>query len=211
MKLQLGLFFSVAMAVLLSISAPAQLTIDATGPHKEPRKTSGGRGGGIGRKLPLSVAVEVTVAPVSENGKTIVEFFLTNSGKEGLRIPISPDDLEPAGSQADYSFKLLSLYVTSDARRERILPGGAHLYGNDDSATLITLAPGEAIRVRAKVALPPASGADKRSTAVFVAHAMLADVTITTVNGKSLMDVTEDLGSAKSPEYTLEALYKSAK
>ncbi len=206
MKLKPRSFLCIAAVVLVSLSAPAQLTIDATGPDKELREAPGGRIGSIGRKLPLKVAVEVPAGPSSDNGKTVVEFILTNSGKEGLNIPVSPDpgDVEPADAETKYSFKLLNLYITSEGKRRATLPGGARLYGNDESATLVALAPGDSIRVCAKVALSPATAVDQSSTVVFVAHAMLVDETVTAVDGKPFMDGFE-VGSAKSPEYALEA------
>jgi hypothetical protein len=167
------------------------------------------------------VAVEVHGGPSSEDGKRVVEFILTNSGKEGLRIPISPDpgDVEPA--EGNYSLRVLALYMTSCdspsewpcaiATRQKMLPGGAWLYGNEESATLVTLAPGDSIRVRAHVKLPAARGRDRKKTDIFVARANLVVQAVTTVDGKSYRDDNEDLGSANSPEYTLEALLNSSK
>jgi hypothetical protein len=58
------------MEVLFSVSALAQLAVDATGPHKEPRETSVNRCGGMGRKLPVQIVVEVPGTAVTEKGKT---------------------------------------------------------------------------------------------------------------------------------------------
>jgi hypothetical protein len=189
------------------------LTIDATGPQEEAREVSSGGCGSIGRKLPLQIEVEVHGGPSSHKEKTVVEFVLTNSGKQNLRLPISPEpaDVEPADSGGDHSFQVLGIRMTSGALHETMLPGGAELYGNEESATLVTLAPGESLRVRAKVALPHVPRAGQKSAPVLVAHAVLSEKTVTTVEGKSFMDCTQDLGYARSPEYTLEALLRSAK
>lgn len=201
------------------MTAAAQITIDATGPYKEPRESSGGQHGSMGRRLALQVAVEVHGGPSGDDGKTVVEFVLTNSGKEGLSIPVSPDPGEVEPAEGNYRLKVLVLYMRSCsspsewpcaiARQRELLPGGAWLYGNEESATLVTLAPGDSIRVRTKVKLPPVLGTGHKKTEVFVAHARLVGQTVTTVDGKTLRDTTEDLGSANSPEYTLEALLNS--
>ncbi|MCI0423535.1 MAG: hypothetical protein L0312_30675 [Acidobacteria bacterium] len=203
MKLKPSLFLCIATVALFSASVQAQLTIDATGPQKEPRKTSSGGCASIGRKLPLKLAVEIHGGPTGDKGETVVEFLLTNSGKEGLRIPVSPDpsDVEPADSNATYTLRRLALYIV---RQEKILPEIAFLYGSDESATLTTLAPGDSIRVRAKVALPRATGSRETDRATLIAHASLKDETIMTVNGKPSRDCFE-VGYAKSDEYTLEA------
>jgi fermentation-respiration switch protein FrsA (DUF1100 family) len=75
----------------------------------------------------------------------------------------------------------------------------------------VTLAPGDSIRVRAEVTLPPISDADQKRAAVYVAHAMLDVETVSEARGQTLRECTEDLGSATSPEYTLETLFKMSK
>jgi hypothetical protein len=204
MKLGVGSLLHIPAVFLFSLYALAQLTIDATGGHREPRSGKRIYGGILGRRLPVQVAVEVHGVPSGEEGKTVVEFVLTNSSKEGLRIPISPDPDQVEGPEAAYSYKLLRLYITSDPKREKALPGGARLYGNEESATMVTLAPGDSVRVRAEVALGSVSGTGEKRTVALVAHAMLVDQKMTTVDGERVVKSLVT-GAAKSPEYTLEA------
>jgi hypothetical protein len=174
-----------------------------------------GHSGSAGRKLPLQVAVEVhPSSSKAENGRTLVDFILTNSGKKNLAIPVStnPDDL----GQAD-SFLNLWLYITSDKRHETVLQAGTdrlnpfvNLYGSHAvQGTVVTLLPGESIRVRAEVSLPPVSNTDQENALVLVAHVVLDRKTITSANGQPIMD-SHEVGSATSSEYTREALLKSA-
>jgi len=202
----------IAMSIAFSpIAALGQLTVDATGPVRHRvREATMGRGGGVGRKSPLHVAISL-VGDGHENGKVEVEFTLTNTGKDGLTIPISPNpgDLEPADPKATYTVKRLGLYVTSDKRREEILPGRVHLYGSSAfPGTLVTLSPNESVHVLVLVGLPRPLGTES-STATLVAHAALYDETIETVGGQTLSDMHE-IGSASSQEYTLQSLFKSS-
>jgi hypothetical protein len=199
-----------ASVILLAIAALGQLTVDATGPIRERRREAGiGQGGGFGRKLPLQVAMKTPGTPPDENGKTVVEFILTNTGKNDLTLPISPHpgDLEPSDPKANYTVQCLGLRITSGKGSGTILPGGADLCGrNAFPGTLIALAPGESIRVLTRVALPhisiPGPGAR-----VFVADAILNRETIKIVNGQTVSDMQE-IGLASSPEYTPEDLFK---
>src|SRR6266446_3707349 len=84
--------------VLFSVGASCQMTVDAIHPtHERTRQPTMGGGGGSGRKLPLRVSVEFRGPSHDGNGKAIMEFILTNSGKTEFTIPVSPNpgDLEP--------------------------------------------------------------------------------------------------------------------
>jgi|SRR5579863_4366297 hypothetical protein len=192
------------------IGSLGQLTVDATGPvRRRVREGTMGRGGSVGRKSPLHVSICV-VGGWRDNGKIEVDFTLTNSGRDALTIPISPNpgDLEPADPKATYTVKRLSLYVTSDKRREEILPGRAHLYGSSAfPGTLVTLSPSESVRVLALVGLPRPLGTESDAGSL-VAHAALDDETIKAVDGQTLSDIQE-IGSSSSQEYTLQSLFKS--
>lgn len=208
--------FCAAIVLVATSTSLAQLVVDARGPIREKLKpSSAGSGGGIGRKLPLQVAIELHVPTRNGNQSTEVEvdFILTNSSaKEFLTIPVSPHpgDLEAANPKASYSLRRISLYLTSTSKGERsMLPGAVHLFGSDAFAgTLTTLPPGKAIRVLARVTMQPTPAASGNS-AVLVAHAVLSDETTRVVDGNSFTD-SEEIGSAISPEYTPEALLKSA-
>ena len=209
-----GLF--IAAVILFSILAPAQVTVDATGPvHEGWRNIKPGRGGGTGRKLPVLLAIEVEGTPFNaKNGRTLINFILTNSGKQQLAIPVAsnPDDLKSAES-----FRQLSLFVVDkgDKRQAAAVQVGTDprnqyvfLYGAQTvPSTLMALAPGESIRVRAEVALP--RGSEGNHSTVFVARAMMSDKKIRTVDGERFME-SEVVGTAASSDYTPQALFKSA-
>jgi hypothetical protein len=205
------LFMLGASGLFFATVALGQLTVDATGPIRERhREATSGRGGSVGRKLPLQVAIETTGAPPDENGKTVVDFILTNTGKNDLTLPISPHprDLQPSDPKARYTVRCLGLRMSSGKAPWTIFPGGADLYGRDSiPGTLITLAPGESIRVLTRVALPRNS-APNSGAGVFVAGAILNGETIKIVNGQTVSDMQE-IGSAGSSEYTPEALFRS--
>jgi hypothetical protein len=200
-----------ASVIFLITSTLGQLTVDATGPIRESQREEasgrgGSSGGGIGRKLSIQVAVETTGAPADENGKTVVEFTLTNSGKTDLNVPISPHpgDFEPADPKASYKVEMLSLFITSNKKATDILSGSAHLYGSDAvPGTLLSLATGESIRVLLRVAF--AKSSTSVGEVVFVGHATLNNEAIKMVNGQTVLEFQE-IGSAASPEYTSEAL-----
>lgn len=216
-----GLLKLSAAVFLLSAAVLGQITVDATRPRGKLRDTVGGSGGGVGRKLPFQVAVEIQGAPFNgKDGKTVLEFILTNSGKAEVMIPVSPN---PGDMGSADSFRELALYMTFGKKDDpwgkdrQLLQAGADphnpfvfLYGSDAvPGTLSALAPGESVHVRAEIAIPHVSVTDLGNRS-FVAHAMMHDETMRTAEGKLLMD-SREIGSATSPEYTLEALFKSPK
>ena len=205
-------FHAFLIALLIfPVSANSQLTIDATAPIAErQRLVRSGHFGSIGRKLPLRVTIRLQASPARADDSAIVEFTLVNSGKDNFSIPVSvnPTELAPADPKADYSVNHLGLYLTSDKRQGTVLRGGAQLYGNRSSpGTLVQLAPGDSIRVLAKVGLKPQSAREDRQ-AVFVAHAVLNDERIRQVNTEAIMD-SQEIGSATSSEYTPESFFKT--
>ena len=208
MKVQHRSFTLVASVVFSVLPALGQLTVDATSPIREMRRTASvGSGGGFGRKVPLQVTMKTTGAPPDEDGKTVVEFSLTNSGKTDLIIPISPHpgDLESADPNASYSLRALGLSVTADKKQAQVLRGQAYLYGSDTvPGTLISVDPGESIRVLARVALPSTPQTETEAP-VFVGHASLNSLTFKIMNGKTV-SAMQEIGSSTSPEYTAEAL-----
>jgi hypothetical protein len=197
---------ALALALCIWVSwgvASAQLTIDASGPTRERhRQPSSGSGGGTGYKLPIEVAVKAIAGAPDENGRTLVEFALTNTGRKQLAVPISPHpgDLEPEESKASYTAKMLNIYLTLDtveraSRQQVTLPGGAYLYGSSDSpGTIVSLATGESINVLAPVALP---STDSDNGRVIVGRVSLNDETIKTVRGQTSSEVKE-IGCSES-------------
>jgi hypothetical protein len=203
------------LSLVLGISIPfgmasAQLTIDASGPIRERHNpASSGSGGSSGFKLPVQVSVRTNGAPPDEKGRTVVEFEVTNVGKNDLAIPISPHpgDFEPEVSNVSYRVKTLELFLTRDTgeganRQQVMLPGGAGLYGNTSvPGTLVSLAPGESIRVLARVTLP--TGEENRG--VIVGRVTLNDETVKTLGGQTSSD-TREIGMGESPDYPIRSL-----
>jgi hypothetical protein len=188
--------------VLVLVSAApslGQLTVDATGPiRNRTREATRSSGGGVGRKLPLQVAIKATISAPDENGRTLIEFILTNSGAKALTLPVSPHsaDLEPSDPRVAYTVLTLGLRVFLGKKPGVIFPGGADLYGSVSvPATVVTLAPGDSIRVLTKVAM---SGSESET---FVATASLNNETLRTVKGELLLE-SQEIGFATSGEYT---------
>jgi len=198
-----------ASVVVLAVTAFGQLTVDATGPIRQrKREATRGHGGGVARKLPLKIAISTTGSPPDQNGRTPVEFVLTNSGTSDLTLPVSPHpgDLEPSNPKATYTVMSLGLRI-SLSEKPGTFPGGADLYGSAALAgTLVSLAPGDSIRVLTRVALPEVCG-EASNTETFDASASLVNQTIKTVNGQVLSD-SQEVGFARSAEYTLQSLLK---
>jgi hypothetical protein len=196
----------VTLVLLLTIAASAQLTVDATGPaRRAKREATTGTGGGVGRKLPLRVSIAVPNPSPEADGRTVVEFTLTNLGKEPLTIPVCPHpgDLEPADPQVNYTLTDLALLVNfTEKGKMRIPLGGASLYGSPEfPETLASLRPGESIRVLTKVLLPT----DPREGSSFVGYAGLVTRSIYT-NGSRISSIMQEIGYAVSPPYTANAL-----
>lgn len=198
-----------AFLLLATVFASAQLTIDASGPIRERRRLpTGGSGGGTGRKLPINVAMEVRKDKQNTEGEALATFVITNSGKDKLTVPISPNpgDMEPEGREASYTLSRLTLYVTSDRAQSRLLSPLTNLYGSQTfSGTLTTLAPGESLRVLGRVKLPVESSKAETSAPVFVAHIILSTETVKTISGRTVSD-SQEIGSASSSEYTAQSL-----
>lgn len=195
--------------ILLALTSLKQLTVDATGPIRQgKREAARVHGGSSGHKLPLRVAIRATGSPPDETGTTLLEFMLTNSGKNALTLPISPHpgDLEPSDPKAAYTMLTLGLRVSLSKKPGIIFAGGADLYGRTAyPESLVNLAPGDSIRVLTRIALPDA-GAD--ATATVVAIATLSDDSIRTVNGETLSDL-QNIGFAISQEYTTDSILRS--
>jgi hypothetical protein len=204
------LFTVCASIVVLAVAVLGQLTVDVTGPIRQrKREAMRGHGGGVGRKLPLKVTIVTTGAPPDHNGKTPVEFVLTNSGKNDLTLPISPHpgDLEPSDPEATYTVMTLGLRISLSEKPGIIFPGGAELYGSAEfPESLVSLAPGDSIRVLTLVALPEAGGEAPNAEGID-ASASLSNQTIRTLNGQLVSD-SQEIGFARSQEYTIDSLLR---
>jgi hypothetical protein len=185
-----------------------QSTIDATvSVRQRQHNVDVYRGGGVGKKIPLMVAVVSTGDAPDVNGKSKIKFVITNLSKENIVIPISPHprDVEPVDPKVDYTVRCLSLKI-HPAKEANDLPGGAVLYGSADvSGTLRTLSPGETIQILTLVALPSPSLMDSG----FVASAGLRNETIKTVDHQKVSDLQE-IGSAYSRPFKLQTILRTA-
>jgi hypothetical protein len=193
------------LVLVSAVTAMGQLTVDATGPiRNRTREATRSSGGGVGRRLSLQVAIRTPISATDANGRTLVEFTLTNSGTKAITLPVSPHpgDLEPSDPTAAYSVLTLGLRVSLSQKPGVILPGGADLYGSaSDPPTLVNLAPGNSMRVIARVALP------NSVSGPIIATASLDSDTLKRVNGELLLD-SREVGFATSNEYTLDSLLR---
>ena len=201
-----GFLITFALVHLMIASALGQLRVDATGPIRarktEPMRSSGG---GTGRKVPLQIAIEVSVSVPDRNGRTLVEFILTNSGDKDLTLPISPNsgDFEPSDPKTSYTVMALGLRVSLSKKPGIVFQGGADLYGSVAvPASLARIAPGDSIRVLTRVALPT-SGQAK-----LVATAFADNETLRVSDGELILD-SQEIGFASSREYTTDSLVRS--
>jgi hypothetical protein len=188
----------------IPIAGIAQLTVDARGPIRERKRESDfGRGGGVGRKIPLLVAVQVRGSLPDASGEVEILFTLTNPAKEALMIPFSPNpgDLEPSDPNSDYSVEDLALSISEVNGTHRPLTMTV-LFGRPEvRGTLIALAPGQSMRVLARVKLPSPSPAGPNAMTL-IAGAALSNEIIKTVKGQRISDLQE-IGSARSTPFTL--------
>lgn len=136
--------------------------------------TENGYGGGYGGmsiadcgadyRDPRSLTVYLqSVIPRDNDSKKPfeIEFKVLNTGQVALQLPVSPhlSDLQPSDASATFTYMSLALAVSPV--EDRSSSGYVELYGKPDAPdTLITLNPGEWLRVEARVefhlSLPPA-------------------------------------------------------
>jgi hypothetical protein len=189
------------------------MTIDATASVRERvHPPTGGSGGGIGRRLPLTVAITSRGGAVNSDGQAYVDFIVANTGKTDFILPISlhPGDFEPRDLKTAYNLKVMSLFLSLDTGRgaerfEKVLSGGARLYGNHTiPASLFKLAPGESVRIETLISLPPNTGLGSVGQ-YYVAHASIDDETTKLVAGQTVAD-SREIGSTRSEDYSLEFL-----
>jgi hypothetical protein len=86
-----------------------------------------------------------------------VEFKVLNTGTASIQLPVSPhlSDLQPADESQSFRYLSVTLGVNGQSEKQPELPpllAYVKLYGlPGDSATLLTLQPGEWLRVKAEV------------------------------------------------------------
>lgn len=207
MKLTSRIHALCALAGLLLLPALGQLTVDVTGPVRQrQRNPTFGSGGSSGRRLTLRVIVDVHGSQDAQ-GRTYVDFILTNSGNADLVLPVSPHpgDLEPSDPKVIYTIQHLTLYLASERgpkgnKRSTVLPGGADLYGQRQfPETLTTLRPGESLKFLTRVTIPHNSENTVIESVALVGYAWLYKETVRPV-GDELKSEEEEIGSASSVE-----------
>src|SRR5579859_3983231 len=197
-------------------AAEAQLTVDATVPIRKLRwDTGGGSVGGIGARIPLSVTLQRAGDTEAASGPIKVAFIVTNTGKDEFQVPISPQpaDFEPDDPNTEYTVTSLNLGVMEvnphAMLREGhivyegppVLKGGAHLYGKSDApGTMLSLRPGQSIRVLAIVWFPlPNTG---EPLIEFEASVIKRHGTYSNRGGRRVADF-QDVGEGLSYDFTL--------
>jgi hypothetical protein len=197
----------VGLSVLFSMALLAQTVVDATVPiHKRLRNPTAGQGGSMGRKLPIQVALEFPSERSNSDDDVKVAFVLTNAGHKDLTIPISPHpgNFEPADENLPYTVQHLHVYLTLAKVQDSAVHGGADLYGNQTHPrTLMTLSPGQSVRVLAWVKMPDKLAPEQGMPAAVVAHAVLDLEALKTVRGQTILN-SDEVGSSSSAEYTLK-------
>lgn len=125
---------------------------------------------GIGARDPrsLTVYLQNVIADNSDPKRPFeVEFKVKNTGKVPLQLPVSPNlsDLQPSDASAEFTYVSLALSITVTENQNS--EGYVELYGKTDVPnTVVTLNPGEWLRVEAKPnfheTLPPSGNIDLR-------------------------------------------------
>lgn len=108
--------------------------------------------------------LSVAPADIDPSQPFEAEFRVLNTGVAPIELPISPHlaDLQPGDDAASFSYFSLALEVHTDGKRNVEMPfgGWVELYGSpDQEGTMLTLKPGQWIRVTANVKFakwPPA-------------------------------------------------------
>jgi hypothetical protein len=204
------------LATCLIAASAGQITVDATGAvHERRREPAGGSGGGIGRRLPLTVTIEYLGKPSAEAGRYKVKFIIANSGDSNIEVPLSPNpgDLEPDNPQKPYTLLRMNVFLTSDTgtgseRHEVMCAGGALLFGEMSvPTTTVKLSRGQSIHVLAFTE-PPIRQTSSAATKV-VAHVVLTEETITP-NGTKTVAQSREIGSATSEDYSPGAIPESS-
>ena len=204
------LLFSVLLMLLPSLagcgmlqaqSAPVQMTVDATGPIRNfSYPPTSGRSGSAGSpKLPLTIRLEIPDVRPDIDGKTVVEFVLTNVSKAAITVPVFPNpaDVE-SGANAQYHVLSLGCRLTKGADDRSGDAPGISLWGRVSVAgSLVALEPGKSLLVRARLAIPRSWQRDDWASGSLEATAILEDSQMTVSNGRASSD-SQVLGIVRS-------------
>jgi hypothetical protein len=128
---------------------------------REPTTASGSSSsvGYEGSILPASSLVFTLISlkrnQSNDSSKFVGELELRNTGRDNIEIPVDPSsrDLEPMSSAASYDYVKAYIWLAAEQAAGQNLPGaGLPLYGaRSVPASLRTLKPGDAVRIRANI------------------------------------------------------------
>ncbi len=188
----------IAICLFATTIAQTNSAVDATLETRDlTRKIIGGTSGGTGQSLPVDLQTVIVNGGKKAGDKLFVDFIITNSGRQSIVLPVSPNarDIEPEGSSPS-TFKRLSLFLTVEHGREPLmLKGGASLYGTSAlEGTLRTLRPSESLIVHTVFLLASWEG-PLSGTQTLTGHVRLLNETLKP-KGSNLESVSSEIGSA---------------
>ncbi len=117
--------------------------------------------GAADRRDPHALGVDlvyVSLAEINGDEPFEAEFRVVNTGLAPIELPVSPhlSDLQPSDESLEFSYYSISLLAQAHTDSHSWLPyqGSIELYGSPDhDDTMLTLKPGQWIRVRANMKL----------------------------------------------------------
>lgn len=115
----LALISFTCLSGALTVSAPVQVTVDATrqlaGPPRGRGPFPGSDSAGQSARLPIRLDLSVPTGELSPEGTILVDFLITNVGSDQIRLPSSVRH----ASDIDRPYSLLTLWLTGDAIKKQ--------------------------------------------------------------------------------------------
>lgn len=142
------------------------LTTQVIQPRRTEPSTGSGTGGGVGagdgvKRLRSEQPLRLTISYIEGaehpvGGELIYEVKLLNTSQQIVKIPWtpSPRDIEPARPRPyKYQMASLSLRLANSGGQTAALETSSLVYGSDAPSTILELAPGHWVRIRATTRL----------------------------------------------------------
>ena len=131
-----------------------------------------------------------------------MDFMLTNTGNRRIDLPLLPNpaDVEPPGSTKKYRVLSLGFILTIGDDRAGDAPGVSLLGSASVPGSIIALDPGKSIVIKGRLVMPARLRRGDWTFLGVVAHAILAEETITVVTGHASSD-SQVLGVVDSSVY----------
>lgn len=165
--IMLRIFWTALVATLVAQSAPTPL-LDLTNTSVRDRLRQPVTASGSGHLTSSeaaqrpSVPIALQLLSLKKSGnpeKVIAEVELRNTSRLNLEIPVDPSsrDFEPVSPSISYRYLTAYVWLAAEPEAEqRMASTGLHLYGSRQvPTTLRVLKPGESLRIRASVPMPP--------------------------------------------------------